>query len=178
MCQKVFRKIISMLPWHQYSKKKKLKTMHLNEKVERVAVEEIPLHRKFVSNTFYLVQRYIRLYLPNKLKEKKVKKKLFDFATSTNFSISSPSLPLPDALSIINNHAEPCFFLLWIHNSGRNGLWNRLTAAHWTRNWGWPDRLSHSVQESSNRERSKILVIALNSHGDTLVTGLMQSWWV
>lgn len=29
--------------------------------------------------------------------------------------------------------------------------------------------------ESSNYERSLVLVVALNSHGDTLVTGLMQT---
>lgn len=41
---------------------KELKPVHLNEKEQRVAVGEIPFHRKLVCNKFY--QRRIRVHLP------------------------------------------------------------------------------------------------------------------
>lgn len=72
ICQNMFRKIINILPIHQYSKiLKKLKRVHPNESEQRVTAKEISIHRKLVSNKFYLMHRIIRIHLPNKLKEKR-----------------------------------------------------------------------------------------------------------
>lgn len=79
VCQKLFRKIINMLPLHKYSKIfKGLKRVHPNETEQRVAVKEITVHRKMVSDKFYRMHRMIRIHLPNKLEEKG-EKMLFDF---------------------------------------------------------------------------------------------------